>query len=154
MTDGPPVPSLHGTANRSSSKAAVDHVARIQALEWGQHGVRVNSVRPTVVLTELAKKAWDADKLKMMQNQIPLRKLAEPQDVANAVAWLLSDHAGMVSGSSIPVDGGRAMGGCGLQRAKRRRRRAVRRGIVAIGPPSLRNTTPVVDAFVRHIEGL
>jgi NAD(P)-dependent dehydrogenase (short-subunit alcohol dehydrogenase family) len=98
----------------SSSKAAVDHVARIQAMEWGKSGVRVNTVRPTVVLTELARQAWEPAKLAAMKQQIPLRKLAAPQDVANAVAWLLSDLSSMVSGASIPVDGGRSMGGFGL----------------------------------------
>ncbi|KAH8048333.1 L-xylulose reductase [Aureococcus anophagefferens] len=98
----------------SSSKAAVDHVARIQALEYGKHGIRVNTVNPTVVMTELAKKQWPADKLAAMKATIPLRKLAEPDDVANAVAFLLSDKAAMVSGIALPVDGGRSMGGHGL----------------------------------------
>ena len=98
----------------SSSKAAVDHVARIQALEYGKHGIRVNTVNPTVVMTELAKKQWPADKLAAMKATIPLRKLAEPDDVANAVTFLLSDKAAMVSGTALPVDGGRSMGGHGL----------------------------------------
>ena len=45
----------------SSSKAAVDHMARIQAFELGPHGIRVNTVRPTVVLTELVRWSWDPD---------------------------------------------------------------------------------------------
>ena len=98
----------------SSSKAAVDHVARIQALEYGKHAIRVNTVRPTVVLTPLARAQWDPTKLEAMRQTIPLRKLAEPEDVANAVLFLLSDKAAMVSGASLPVDGGRSMGGFGL----------------------------------------
>merc|ERR1719174_3250548 len=98
----------------SSSKAAVDHMARIQALELGAHGIRVNTVRPTVVLTELAKKQWDSAALEVMKSQIPLRKLATPEDVAIAVSWLLSDEASMVTGSTLAVDGGRSMGGFGM----------------------------------------
>ena len=98
----------------SSGKAAVDHVGRIQALEFGEHGLRVNTVRPTVVLTELAVKVWDPAKLEVMRSQIPLRKLATPGHVAEVVAWLLSDLSAMVTGAAIPVDGGRTMGGFGL----------------------------------------
>ena len=87
---------------------------RIQALELGKHDIRVNTVRPTVVLTPLAADAWDASKLEAMESQIPLQRLATPENVADCVAWLLSDLASMVTGSDIPVDGGRSMGGHGL----------------------------------------
>ena len=53
-------------------------------------------------------------KLAAMKATIPLRKLAEPDDVANAVTFLLSDKAAMVSGTALPIDGGRSMGGHGL----------------------------------------
>ena len=98
----------------SSSKAALEHVSRIQALELAEYGIRVNTVKPTVVLTELALKAWDPEKLEVMRQQIPLKKLATTEDVAGVVRWLLSDEAGMITGSAIAVDGGRTMGGCGL----------------------------------------
>jgi len=92
----------------------VDHMARIQAFELGPFGIRVNTVRPTVVLTKLALEQWDEKALEVMKNQIPLRKLATTKDVALAVSWLLSDEASMVTGSSLAVDGGRSMGGYGL----------------------------------------
>ena len=98
----------------SSSKAAVDHAMRIQAFELGKHGIRVNTVRPTVVLTELVTKAWDPEKLAAMKAQVPLARLARPDEVAHAVAWLLSDLAAMVTGVDLAVDGGRSMGGHGL----------------------------------------
>ena len=92
----------------------MDHVARVQALELGGHNIRVNSVRPTVVMTEMGRKAWPRDKLKVMEETIPMRRLAEPDDVACACVWLLSDLASLVTGASLPVDGGRSMGGHGL----------------------------------------
>jgi NAD(P)-dependent dehydrogenase (short-subunit alcohol dehydrogenase family) len=69
---------------------------------------------PTVVLTPLAAAAWDAEKLATMESQIPLGRLATPQNVADCVSWLLSDLASMVTGSDIAVDGGRSMGGHGM----------------------------------------
>mmetsp|Transcript_12288 Transcript_12288/g.26413 ORF Transcript_12288/g.26413 Transcript_12288/m.26413 type:complete len:262 (-) Transcript_12288:90-875(-) len=93
----------------SSSKAAVDHITRIQAFELGPYGIRVNAVNPTVVMTELAKKAWSEEGVAKMKESIPLRKLATEQDVADAVVWLLSDKASMVTGVTLPVDGGRTV---------------------------------------------
>lgn len=98
----------------SSGKAALDHIMRIQALELGPYKIRVNAVRPTVVMTPLALNAWDAADLEKMKAAIPLGELANPEDVANTVAWLLSDDARMITGSAIAVDGGRSMGGFGL----------------------------------------
>jgi len=98
----------------SSGKAALDHAARIQALELGSSNIRVNTVRPTVVMTPLAQKAWDPEKLEIMKASIPLQKLADPNDVAQATAWLLSDQSRLVTGTTIAVDGGRSMGGYGL----------------------------------------
>ena len=92
----------------------VDHMARIQAFELGPYGIRVNTVRPTVVLTELVRKSWDPAGLEKMKRNIPLRRFAEPLDVAKAVGWLLSDDARLVTGVALPVDGGRSMGGFGL----------------------------------------
>lgn len=66
------------------------------------------------MLTELALKAWKPENLEVMKKSVPLQRLAEPEDVASAVAWLLSDNSSMVTGAAIPVDGGRSMGGYGL----------------------------------------
>ena len=98
----------------SSTKAAVDHMARIQAFELGPHGIRVNTVRPTAVLTQLLLDSWDPEDLEKLKTSIPLRKFAEPLDVAKAVGWLLSDDSRLVTGVALPVDGGRSMGGFGL----------------------------------------
>ena len=92
----------------SSTKASVDHVTRITAFELGPFGVRVNSVRPTVVMSELVRQNWDKDLLKVMKNQIPLKRLAMPENVASAVVFLLSQEASMITGVDLCVDGGRA----------------------------------------------
>ncbi|BCJ62424.1 SDR family NAD(P)-dependent oxidoreductase [Micromonospora endophytica] len=89
------------------SKAGVLHLTRVLALEWAADQVRVNAVGPTIVPTDMTTDvrgdaAYLADKLAT----IPLGRMAQPADVANAVAYLLSDAAAMVTGQTIFVDGG------------------------------------------------
>jgi len=90
----------------STTKAAVDHMTRISAMELGPKGVRVNAVNPTVVMTPLAKKAWSKEGLEKMIKQIPVRQFAAPVDVAYTVCFLLSDYAKMINGVTLHVDGG------------------------------------------------
>jgi L-xylulose reductase len=90
-----------------SSKAAVDQLTRIMALELGPHKIRVNSVNPTVVMTDLGKITWaDPARSVPFLARHPLGKFAEEDDVANAIMFLLSDKAGMIDGHSLPIDGG------------------------------------------------
>ena len=89
------------------SKGGVDQLTRVMALELGPHNIRVNAVNPTVTLTDMGKLAWsDPAKSGPMLAKIPLGKFAEPSDVANTVAYLLSDQADMIHGAMIPIDGG------------------------------------------------
>ena len=89
------------------SKGALDQLTRVMAVELGPANIRVNSVNPTVVLTEMGKAAWsDEAKAAPMLARIPLRRFAEEQDVVNAIVFLLSDKAAMVNGAFLPVDGG------------------------------------------------
>ena len=89
------------------SKGGVDQLTRVMALELGPHNIRVNAVNPTVTLTDMAKLAWsDPAKSGPMLAKIPLGKFAQPGDVANTVAYLLSDQADMIHGAMIPIDGG------------------------------------------------
>jgi NAD(P)-dependent dehydrogenase (short-subunit alcohol dehydrogenase family) len=89
------------------SKAGVMHMARVLAFEWAPDRIRVNAVGPTIVPTDMtsdlrADPAYMADKMAT----IPLGRMAQPQDVANAVAYLLSPAAAMTTGQTIFVDGG------------------------------------------------
>lgn len=88
-----------------TSKAALDHLSRMMALELGEHKIRVNCVNPTVVMTEMGKMAWsDPAKADPMLARIPLRKFAEVSDVVAEVIHLLT--APMISGACVPIDGG------------------------------------------------
>lgn len=90
-----------------ASKGALDQLTRTMARELGPHGIRVNAINPTVVLTPMGKRAWsDPAKGGPMLARIPLGKFAEPEDVAHAVAYLLSDQADMIHGATLPIDGG------------------------------------------------
>ncbi len=90
-----------------ASKGALDNLTRAMALELGPHGIRVNAINPTVVLTPMGKRAWsDPAKGGPMLARIPLGKFAEPTDVAHLIAYLLSDQADMIHGVTLPIDGG------------------------------------------------
>jgi len=90
-----------------ASKAAMDAITRVLCLELGAHNIRVNSVNPTVTLTPMAVQAWsDPAKREPALQRIPLRRFAEPREVAEPILFLLSDAASMISGVALPIDGG------------------------------------------------
>ena len=99
--------ALRDHAAYCASKGAVDMLTKVMALELGSHGIRVNAVNPTVTLTPMGKMAWgDPKKSGPMLAKIPLGRFAEPREVATVVAFLLSENAAMISGTTLPVDGG------------------------------------------------
>jgi len=99
--------ALADHASYCASKGALDALTRVMALELGPHGIRVNTLNPTVTLTPMGEMAWsDPAKSAPMLAKIPLGRFARPEDIADAVAFLLSDRAAMISGTSVPVDGG------------------------------------------------
>ncbi|RTD91176.1 SDR family oxidoreductase [Variovorax atrisoli] len=90
-----------------ASKAAMDAVTRSLCLEFGPHGIRVNSVNPTVTLTPMAEQAWsDPAKSAAALKNIPLGRFAQVEEVVAPILFLLGDGASMVSGVALPVDGG------------------------------------------------
>jgi len=90
-----------------ATKGALDAMTRVMAVELGAHGIRVNCVNPVVTLTPMAIKAWsDKAKADSMLARIPMGRFVEPVEVADAILYLLSPRASMITGSSITVDGG------------------------------------------------
>jgi NAD(P)-dependent dehydrogenase (short-subunit alcohol dehydrogenase family) len=90
-----------------TSKAGLIHLTKILALEWAQAGIRVNAVAPTFVRTELtastlSRPDWAAELL----SRIPIGRFGEPEDIAGAVAFLLSDAASLITGHTLAIDGG------------------------------------------------
>ena len=98
---------IGGAPAYAASKAGLDQLNNVMAVELGEYGIRVNSVNPTVVMTKMGKRAWsDPAKGKPMLDRIPLRRFAECDEIASVVCFLLSDAASMLNGLSLRVDGG------------------------------------------------
>jgi NAD(P)-dependent dehydrogenase (short-subunit alcohol dehydrogenase family) len=94
-----------------ASKAGLVMATKVLARELGPHGIRANSVCPTVVLTEMGQRVWgEQAKAAPMIARIPLGRFAVPHEVSDTVVWLASDAASMINGADIPVDGGYTMG--------------------------------------------
>jgi L-xylulose reductase len=99
--------ALRDHAAYCASKGAVDMLTKVMALELGPHGIRVNAVNPTVTLTPMGRMAWgNPQKSGPMLAKIPLGRFAEPLEVATVVAFLLSGESAMMTGATLPVDGG------------------------------------------------
>jgi NAD(P)-dependent dehydrogenase (short-subunit alcohol dehydrogenase family) len=99
--------AIEERAPYGSSKGAVAQLTRNLALEWAPHGIRVNTVAPTFVRTELtASTLARGDLAGQLLGRIPMGRFGEPDDVVGAVAFLLGDAAAMVTGHVLMVDGG------------------------------------------------
>jgi 3-oxoacyl-[acyl-carrier protein] reductase len=97
-----------GQANYSASKAGVIALTKTTARELGRRGVNVNAVAPGFIATKMTEALPDAQKEKILE-AVPLGCEGYPEDVANAVAFLVSDSARYITGHVIQVDGGLAM---------------------------------------------
>jgi 3-oxoacyl-[acyl-carrier protein] reductase len=106
VADGPPMVGMaaHGTA-----KAALNTFARFVAYEAGPLGINVNVVAPGFVRTERSA-AQPAEFQQRLAEHTPLGRVAEPEDVARAIAMLAGEDAGFVTGAVVTVDGGHGVG--------------------------------------------
>jgi NAD(P)-dependent dehydrogenase (short-subunit alcohol dehydrogenase family) len=101
-----------GVASYAVSKAAVDQLTRVAALDFAAQGVRVNAVNPGVVVTNLHRRggmdeAKYADFLERSKTTHPLGRPGRPEEIAELIAYLLSPAAGWITGETIAIDGGR-----------------------------------------------
>ncbi|RKR75188.1 SDR family oxidoreductase [Frondihabitans australicus] len=99
--------ALTGHISYGSSKAALDNITRVSALELGQFGIRVNSVNPTVVMTPMSAWYWGRPEIEgPTLERMPLGRWATEDDIAGPIVFLLSDDAAMITGAALPIDGG------------------------------------------------
>lgn len=99
--------ALRGHISYGSSKAALDNITRVSAMELGKYGIRVNGVNPTVVMTEMSAFYWGRpDIAEPFLAAMPLGRWATEDEIAAPIVFLLSDGASMISGVSLPIDGG------------------------------------------------
>jgi NAD(P)-dependent dehydrogenase (short-subunit alcohol dehydrogenase family) len=104
-----------------TSKAALIHLTRQQAVELGDRGIRVNCIAPGPVDTAMAKLVHSAAIRTDYHDAIPLGRYGTPQEIAAAIGWLCSDAAGYVNGQCLAVDGGFDAAGIGLPTLRRDR---------------------------------
>jgi 3-oxoacyl-[acyl-carrier protein] reductase len=97
-----------------ASKAALEALTKQMALEFGPLGVRVNAVGPGLIITEGTAPNYEGERRTERARAVPIRRIGEPDDIADVVAFLVSDQSRYVSGQVVYVDGGITAGRAAL----------------------------------------
>ena len=108
------IASVHGLLAASNSaiyetcKHAVIGITRAMAVDYGPSGIRVNAICPGLIVTEKHDPAWSSDRAHAVftEEMYPLRRAGRPSDIANAIAFLVSEDATFITGHALTVDGG------------------------------------------------
>jgi len=102
---------LKGVLPYAMSKFGMYGMTRGLALEWGQHGIRVNSLAPGFILTDLTEKLWsDPTMLDWNSKNAPLGRLGVPEDMVGTAVFLASKASAFMTGQTLYVDGGFSSG--------------------------------------------
>ncbi len=101
--------AIPNIASYNVSKGGINQLTRVMALALADKGIRVNAVAPGTIATELAAKAvlTSEEAKHRIMSRTPMKRLGEPAEIADAVAWLASDASSYVTGEIVVVDGGR-----------------------------------------------
>ncbi len=108
MSSGAGLIATPGLSPYSASKHGVLGITRAAALENARRGIRINAICPGSIDTPMLRAAMDADPstAKFIEGSMPIGRLGRPEEIAEAVVWLCSDRASLVTGHSMGVDGG------------------------------------------------
>lgn len=99
--------ALAGQAHYTSSKGGLIMLTKSMALDLAPHGIRVNAIGPGVIETRMTERSLsDPERRAMLLSKVPLGRVGQPRDVANAALFLASDEASYITGTTLYVDGG------------------------------------------------
>jgi NAD(P)-dependent dehydrogenase (short-subunit alcohol dehydrogenase family) len=101
-----------GTVHSAAAKAGVMSMTQTLAVEWAKHQIRVNAVAPgPIVSAGAAKQLWDTpEDVQRITDMVPLKRWGKPEEIADAVTYLVAPGAGFVTGEILTVDGGSWLG--------------------------------------------
>ncbi|BAY45291.1 short-chain dehydrogenase/reductase SDR [Scytonema sp. HK-05] len=94
-----------GFSAYQAAKGGVVGLTRSAAIEYAGQGIRINAVSPGLIATEILSNVSE-DMLQQMSNAVPLKRIGEAAEIANAVIWLCSDAASYITGHNLVIDGG------------------------------------------------
>ena len=92
-----------------ASKAALVQMTRVMAVDWAEYGIRVNAVSPGPTRTPFTSAASESGAMPVTPDQVPLRRIAEPDEMIGAVVYLASPASSYVTGAVLMVDGGQSV---------------------------------------------
>jgi NAD(P)-dependent dehydrogenase (short-subunit alcohol dehydrogenase family) len=101
--------AVGGLATYAAAKHGLEGLTKVAALDYADRGVRVNAVAPGPILTDNLIRAGEAAQ-QAAANAMPIRRVGQPDEIADAVVWLCSDEAGFITGTTLVIDGGKLAG--------------------------------------------